>query len=175
MASLPTLRSPGTLSVDQMQHQAAWLEVDQTGLYRLTMDGPGLLGLTGFRTPTGRSDGSDPQQRLVQDGSAYRPGELTDLLLEQGHAYFVQQAAAQPRTVTLDLQQRLDPSTALTGDAAYYGRFDHGPGCFAIIDVGADFSDAVIKAVNVCPDPQPYASRLQAMESLLGQALKGRQ
>ena len=66
-------------------------------------------------------------------------------------------------------------STALTGDATYYGRFDHGAGCFAIIDVGADFSDAVIKAVNVCPDPSPYASRLKTMESLLAQALKGRQ
>ena len=65
-------------------------------------------------------------------------------------------------------------SAALTGDAAYYGRFDHGAGCFAIIDVGADFSDAVIKAVNVCPDPGPYASRLHALEALLAQAMKGR-
>ena len=66
-------------------------------------------------------------------------------------------------------------STALTGDASYYGRFDHGAGCFAIIDVGADFSDAVVKAVNICPDPSPYAGRLKTLESLLGQALKGRQ
>jgi broad specificity phosphatase PhoE len=66
-------------------------------------------------------------------------------------------------------------SQALTGDGSYYGRFDHGAGCFSIIDVGADFSDAVIKAVNVCPDPSPYGSRLLTMESLLGQALKGRQ
>lgn len=65
-------------------------------------------------------------------------------------------------------------STALTGDTAYYGRFDHGAGCFSIIDIGADFSDAVIKAVNVCPNPSPYESRLKTMESLLGQALKGR-
>ena len=66
-------------------------------------------------------------------------------------------------------------STALTGDPAYYGRFDPGAGCFAIIDVGADFSDAVVKAVNVCPNPSPYESRLKTMESLLAQALKGRQ
>ena len=66
-------------------------------------------------------------------------------------------------------------STALTGDASYYGRFDHGAGCFAIIDVGADFSDAVIKAVNVCPDPSPYGSRLHELERLLGQAMKARQ
>jgi broad specificity phosphatase PhoE len=65
-------------------------------------------------------------------------------------------------------------SQALTGDASYYGRFDHGAGCFSIIDVGADFSDAVVKAVNVCPNPTPYASRLLTLESLLGQALKGR-
>ena len=65
-------------------------------------------------------------------------------------------------------------STALTGDAAWYGRFDHGPACFAIIDVGADFSDAVVKAVNVCADPGPYATRLKTLESLLGQALKAR-
>jgi broad specificity phosphatase PhoE len=65
-------------------------------------------------------------------------------------------------------------STALTGDASWYGRFDHGPGCFTIIDVGTDFSDAVVKAVNVCADPGPYATRLKTMESLLSQALKGR-
>jgi broad specificity phosphatase PhoE len=65
-------------------------------------------------------------------------------------------------------------SQALTGDASYYGRFDHGAGCFSIIDVGADFSDAVVKAVNVCPDPSPYASRLLTLESLLAQAMKGR-
>jgi broad specificity phosphatase PhoE len=66
-------------------------------------------------------------------------------------------------------------STALTGDPAYYGRFDPGAGCFSIIDVGADFTDAVVKAVNVCPNPSPYESRLKTMESLLVQALKGRQ
>jgi probable phosphoglycerate mutase len=66
-------------------------------------------------------------------------------------------------------------SAALTGDSAWYGRFDHGAGCMAIIDVGADFSDAIIKAVNICPEPSPYAPRLKTMELLLGQALKGRQ
>src|SRR6202167_3634690 len=64
-------------------------------------------------------------------------------------------------------------SEALTGDPAYYGRFDPGAGCFSIIDVGADFTDAVIKAVNLCPNPSPYQSRLKTMESLLAQALKG--
>jgi hypothetical protein len=62
----------------------------------------------------------------------------------------------------------------LTGDASYYGRFDQAPGCFSIIDVGADFSDAAIKAVNVCPDPTPYGPRLMALELLLGQNLKSR-
>jgi hypothetical protein len=33
----------------------------------------------------------------------------------------------------------------------------------------------VIKAVNICPNPSPYESRLKTMESLLAQALKGRQ
>jgi broad specificity phosphatase PhoE len=66
-------------------------------------------------------------------------------------------------------------SHALTGDASYYGRFDQGPGCFSIIDVGADFSDAAIEAVNVCPDPTPYAPRLMALELLLNQNLKSRQ
>ena len=66
-------------------------------------------------------------------------------------------------------------SYALTGDASYYGRFDQGPGCFSIIDVGADFGDAAIKAVNVCPDPSPYEPRLLGLEQILGQALKSRQ
>lgn len=65
-------------------------------------------------------------------------------------------------------------SHALTGDASYYGRFDQGPGCFSIIDVGADFGDAAIKAVNVCPDPTPYGPRLMALELLLAQNLKSR-
>lgn len=66
-------------------------------------------------------------------------------------------------------------SKALTGDTAYYGRFDQGAGCLAIIDVGADFTDAVVKAVNVCPNPSPYGSRLMTLEGVLVQALKGRQ
>ena len=48
-------------------------------------------------------------------------------------------------------------------------------GVFSIIDVGADFTDAVIKAVNVCPNPSPYELRLKTMESLLVHALKARQ
>jgi transposase len=60
-------------------------------------------------------------------------------------------------------------------EAVTRGRFDQGAGCLSIIDVGADLSDAVVKAVNVCPDPSPYASRLTTLESLLSQALKGRQ
>ena len=63
-------------------------------------------------------------------------------------------------------------SRALTGDASYYGRFDLGAGCFSIIDVGADFRDAVIKAVNVCPDPTPYTQRLDNFEMLLQANLK---
>jgi hypothetical protein len=66
-------------------------------------------------------------------------------------------------------------SRALTGDASYYGRLDLGQGCFSIIDVGAGFRDAVIKAVNVCSDPSPYGPRLMALEQILGQALKSRQ
>ena len=34
MTRLPTLTRPGTLTTTQMQHQAAWLQVDQTRLYR---------------------------------------------------------------------------------------------------------------------------------------------
>ena len=63
-------------------------------------------------------------------------------------------------------------SRALAGDASYYGRFDLGAGCFSIIDVGADFRDAVIKAVNVCPDPTPYTQRLHGFEMLLQANLK---
>jgi len=65
-------------------------------------------------------------------------------------------------------------SHALTGDASYYGRLDLGTGCFSIIDVGADFRGAVIKAINVCPDPSPYGSRLDGFELLLQAQLKAR-
>jgi broad specificity phosphatase PhoE len=65
-------------------------------------------------------------------------------------------------------------SHALTGDASYYGRFDLGYGCFSIIDVGADFRDAVIKAINICPDPSPYGPRLDGFEMLLQARLKAR-
>jgi probable phosphoglycerate mutase len=65
-------------------------------------------------------------------------------------------------------------SQALTGDSAFYGRFDYGAGCLSIIDVGGDLSDAVVKAVNVCPDPDPHVTRVTVLENLLSQALKGR-
>jgi len=64
-------------------------------------------------------------------------------------------------------------SHALTGDASFYGRLDQGPGCFSIIDVGAALSDSVIRAVNVCPDPTPYA-QTWVFEMLLQQNLKAR-
>jgi probable phosphoglycerate mutase len=63
---------------------------------------------------------------------------------------------------------------ALTSDDSLYGRFDLGPGCFSIVDVGTSFRDAVIKAVNVCPDPAPYAPRLDTLEMLLMANLRAR-
>ena len=75
------------------------------------------MGLTGFRTDDGRSDGSDPQRRLVEAGTAYRPGVLTDLLLEPGRAYFLQSGALEPHAVTLEMIRPIDPATAHSGDA----------------------------------------------------------
>ena len=114
LASLPTLGAPGAVTAEVMSRQAAWLDVSQTGLYRVALDGPGLLGLTGFRTANGRSDGSDAQERLRADGSAYRAGVLDDLLLVQGHAYLLQEGAVAARGVTLTLLQPIDPATAAT-------------------------------------------------------------
>jgi probable phosphoglycerate mutase len=65
-------------------------------------------------------------------------------------------------------------SEALTGSREFYGRFDMGAGCFSILDVGPTLKDAVVKAVNVCPDASPYATRLKTLEALLEQAMKGR-
>jgi hypothetical protein len=62
----------------------------------------------------------------------------------------------------------------LTGDASYYGLLDLGQGCFSIIDVDADFRDAVIKAINACPDPSPYGTRLTGFEMLLQATLNAR-
>ncbi|MEO8241478.1 MAG: hypothetical protein ABI832_04150 [bacterium] len=126
ITSLPTLRAPGTLTATAMARDAAWLEVDQPGLYRLMMEGPGLLGLTGFRTANGRSDASDPQVRLRADGSAYRPGVLDNLLLLPGHAYLIQTGVLAPRAVTLEMVQPIDPVQALTGEAMP-GQSDDAP------------------------------------------------
>jgi hypothetical protein len=74
-----------------------------------------LIGLTGFETEDGRSDGSDRQERFLVAGSSTQVGRLEDLLHATGYAYLVQIAASEPRGVTFDLMTALDPAFALRG------------------------------------------------------------
>ena len=126
LTSLPVLDAPGDLPAAALPDQGFWLQVAVPGLYRIALDGPGMLGLTGFATATGRSDGSDPQERLSEAGSATQAGALEGLLLLPGHAYLMQIAATAPRGVHLQLMQSLDPALALTG-AAIPGTMPEAP------------------------------------------------
>lgn len=114
---IPTASAPGTVAAADIPDQGLWLDVAQAGLYQITLDGPGLIGLTQFDTPTGRSDGSDDQDRLLMDGSATQVGQLDDLLLVPGQAYLIQVAGSDPRGLSLRLVQALETSAALTGAA----------------------------------------------------------
>jgi broad specificity phosphatase PhoE len=122
----------------------------------LALDAPRVAGDTRF---IGRESVAELQERIAPTIKALLDDKGWDTALLVLHA----------------LVNNAILSTALTGDSAYYGRFDYGAGCFAIIDVGENFTDAVVKAVNVCPNPSPYESRLKTLEGLLVQALKGRQ
>jgi broad specificity phosphatase PhoE len=57
-------------------------------------------------------------------------------------------------------------SEALTGSDALYGRLEQGNGCVNILDVGAGARDWVVRAVNVCPDPTLYGSRVSLQDRL---------
>ena len=122
LTKLPVVTAPGAVAAAALPDQGFWLQVGRLGLYRLALDGPGLIGLTLFDTPDGRSDGSAAQNRLVQSGSAYDLGVLDDLLLMPGRAYLMQIAATTPRGVTLTLTQPLEAAAALTlADLAAHG------------------------------------------------------
>ena len=144
LTKLPALSGPGTLAAQAMPDQGFWLDVAQPGLYDMALDGAGLLGLTDFQTPNGRSDGSDPQVRLIADGSAYATGHMDDLFLVPGHAYLVQIAGLVPRGVTLTLDTPIDPASALTGDAI--------PGISPDAPLVLDVATAATQSFLVRPD-----------------------
>ena len=67
-----------------------------------------------------------------------------------------------------------DPVAVVVAETALQAK-DAAEAVFVDIDSLPAVTDAVVKAVNVCPDPSPYESRLKTMESLLVQALKAPQ
>lgn len=164
LTALPVVSGPGAVTAQALPDQGFWLDVAQPGLYDIALDGPGLLGLTDFQTVTGRSDGSDPQVRLMADGSAYQTGHLDDLLLVPGHAYLIQIAGLIPRGVTLNLTMPIDPTAALTGNAI--------PGLSPEAPLVLDVTGAATQSFLLRPDgplglnltaPQQGAMRLDVL------------
>ena len=70
-------------------------------------------------------------------------------------------------------------SHAISGGRDYYGRFEHGPGCINVLDMGAGPNDWMVRAINLCPDASNYAdavpdARLSTLEKLLAGSLRAR-
>ncbi len=70
-------------------------------------------------------------------------------------------------------------SHAISGGRDYYGRFEHGPGCMNVLDMGATANDWMVRAINLCPDASNYAdgvpgARLGTLEKLLTATLRSR-
>jgi probable phosphoglycerate mutase len=70
-------------------------------------------------------------------------------------------------------------SHAISGGRDYYGRFEHGPGCMNVLDMGATANDWMVRAINLCPDASNYAdgvpgARLGTLEKLLAGTLRSR-
>lgn len=80
----------------------AWLEVSETGLYRITVDGPGALVLASFSTPDGQYDGQTRQSNHASDASLDRDATIGPVLLSNAHPYMVSISSASATTVRLE-------------------------------------------------------------------------
>lgn len=115
--ALSKVSRPGLIEPARFSEQLVWLIPEQTGLYTLRMDGPGVLLLHVFPTADGHPDGQTSPRQLLRDGSPFRPGRLPDLLLEAGRVYLLQVAAHEPRSVVMELATPLDAALALDAPA----------------------------------------------------------
>ncbi|MEJ2308052.1 MAG: VWA domain-containing protein [Gammaproteobacteria bacterium] len=124
-ASLPEIGSEGQYEVSA--EGLAWLSVNVPGVYRLALDGPGLLAIARFRTQDGRSsDGSERLDKLRRAGSPFVAGVVEDVLLEPGQSYLLQVGAAEPREILVSRTSLIDRSTARPAS----------PGGTVILDAG---------------------------------------
>ena len=120
-ATLPEIASAGEFEVSA--EGLAWLSVNDPGVYRLALDGPGLLAIAQFRTEDGRSsDGSERLDELQRAGSPFVAGVVEDVLLEPGRSYLLQVGAAEPRKVIVNRTSPIDRSAARVASAGPAGQ-----------------------------------------------------
>lgn len=166
LAALPVLSAPGTLPAAALSDQAAWLSVDAPGLYRLSLDGPGGLGLLRYDTPDGRSDGSDAEALVAGDGTLMRPGRIEDLLLQPGQALLVQIVGEAPRGLILERQSPLPAAVPVTDPAAPLAL---GPGQDLLLRPGGDLAltvtpSAPLRLLALTPPGLGGQARLEGAE-----------
>jgi len=91
--------------------QFAWIEVQQDGLYTLSVSQPGALVLASFPTEDGRYDGSTKPQQHVTAKSSANPLSLGPLILSSAHPYLISVSGQIAATVTFTLEE---PFAAVT-------------------------------------------------------------
>ncbi|NNU80096.1 VWA domain-containing protein [Halovulum dunhuangense] len=85
------------------------LAPETTGLYRITLDGPGALSLLAYPTPDGLpADGARPAV-VARYASAYGPPAIGPVLLAAGRPYLLTASSLQPAALVLTLAEELPP------------------------------------------------------------------
>jgi len=91
--------------------QFAWIEVQQDGLYTLSVSQPGALVLASFPTEDGRYDGRTKPQQHATTKSFANPLSLGPLILSSAHPYLISVSGENDASVTLTL---VEPFAAVT-------------------------------------------------------------
>ncbi|WP_159086997.1 VWA domain-containing protein [Loktanella sp. Alg231-35] len=81
--------------------QFFWIEPDATGLYSLSIDGPGAIRMSTFPNASGRFDGETSERVIVEAANAYGGPQIGPFLLAQGWPYLLSINATGPATLTL--------------------------------------------------------------------------
>ncbi|MBT8073724.1 MAG: hypothetical protein HKP21_08455, partial [Xanthomonadales bacterium] len=93
--------------------ELAWVEVEQNGLYTLSVSQPGALILSSFPTEDGRYDGRTKPQQHASAKSLDNPLNLGPVLLSRAHPYLVSISGQAAAIVTLTLDELLEPVTEM--------------------------------------------------------------
>lgn len=89
-----------------------WVIPQETGLYRIAIDGPGAIKLSTFSTEDGRFDGETGEEVVATKAEAFGRPDIGPFLLAKDWPYLLSVDAIEPASLTLELLQTLPAAIA---------------------------------------------------------------